>query len=52
MFLTNPTSVYVETFEVMAFSQYNITRNGWINDSTAVVTGSSASNVLKTELKI
>lgn len=52
LFLTNPSTVYVETFEVMAFSQYNITKNGWVVSSTPVVTGSSASNILKTEMKI
>jgi hypothetical protein len=30
IFLTNPTSVYVETFKVLAFSQFNVTRNGWL----------------------
>jgi hypothetical protein len=45
-------SSYIEVFEMMAFSEQNVTQNAWISDSTPAVSGSSTANLLKTEMTI
>ena len=59
LYITSSTTLRVEIIEVMAFSQYNVLPNGWIYDnssssltSTAGVSNSSFSNMLKTDFKI
>jgi hypothetical protein len=43
---------YIEVFEMMAFSEQNVTQNAWISDSTPALSGSSTANLLKTEMTI
>jgi hypothetical protein len=42
----------LEFYELMAFSEQNVTLNAWIANSTPPATGSSTANFLKTQLSI